>query len=92
MAYEQKELTGSLFKNKKKQTDKHPDTNGSALINDVEYWVSGWTKTTQNGEKWISLAFKPKEGVVVAQEADHRQPPKPGGPKAFGDMDDSIPF
>jgi hypothetical protein len=61
MAYEQKDLTGSLFTNKRKEKETHPNSAGSCLINGVEYWISGWTKTTDKGEKWISLSFKAKE-------------------------------
>ena len=60
MAYEQRELQGSLFKNEKKEKDNHPNMTGSALIDGVEYWVSAWTKTGGKG-KWISLAFKAKD-------------------------------
>jgi len=61
MAYEMKEMSGSLFVNSKKEKDTHPDRNGTALIGGVEYWVSGWIKETKSGDKWLSLAFKPKE-------------------------------
>lgn len=85
MAYEQKELSGSLFKNKKKEKESQPNMTGSALIDGVEYWVSGWTKG--EGEKrWISLAFKRKDGTVV----EKRAPSKPAG--KFDDMADDAPF
>lgn len=58
MAYVQKELSGSLFKNEKKTTDMHPNGNGRCLIAGVEYYVSAWTKEGPKG-KWQSLAFKP---------------------------------
>ena len=61
MAYEMKEMSGSMFVNSKKVTDSHPDRNGTALIGGVEYWVSGWIKETKSGDKWLSLAFKPKD-------------------------------
>lgn len=61
MAYEMKEMSGSMFVNTKKEKDTHPDRNGTALIGGVEYWVSGWIKETKSGDKWLSLAFKPKD-------------------------------
>jgi hypothetical protein len=64
MAYEMKEMSGSLFVNSKKEKDTHPDRNGTALIGGVEYWVSGWIKETKSGDKWLSLAFKVKEQAV----------------------------
>jgi hypothetical protein len=73
MAFEQRELSGSLFKNDKKETEKHPNMTGTALIDGVEYWVSGWTKEGTNG-KWISLAFKPKDKQASRQP--ERQPEK----------------
>ena len=70
--------------NTKKEKDTHPDRNGSALIDGVEYWVSGWIKETKGGDKWLSLAFKPKEEAP-------RKPP--GARRAPADTEeDQIPF
>ena len=60
MAYEQKPNTGSVFKNDRKESDKHPDIKGSALIDGTEYWVAGWRKESERGN-WYSLAFTPKD-------------------------------
>ena len=60
MAYEQKDNSGSLFKNDKKEKDSHPNAKGSAKIDGVEYWVSAWTKKDKNGNPWQSLSFTPK--------------------------------
>lgn len=78
MAYEQRELQGSLFKNTKKEKDSHPNMTGTALIDGVEYWVSGWTKEG-NGGKWISLAFKAKDKQASRQpdRQPERQPERP---------------
>lgn len=91
MPYEQKDNSGSLFKNEKKDTDKHPDRTGSAMIDGRAYWVSGWVKQDRNGNPWMSLAFKPKD------EAPQRKPPMGNAPQkprtTRDDMDgDSIPF
>jgi len=61
MAYEQKPNTGSLFKNNKKESDKHPSHAGSINIDGVTYWLSGWVNETTKGEKYFSLKVKPKE-------------------------------
>ena len=40
--YEQKDNSGAMFVNDKKETDSHPDRKGSAMIGGVAYWDSGW--------------------------------------------------
>jgi hypothetical protein len=82
MPYEQRDNSGSLFKNDKRETDSHPNLKGSALIGGAEYWVSAWTKTTKTGEKWVSLSFASKEA-----RAD-----KPATTPALDSWDDAIPF
>ena len=82
--YETKDNSGSLFRNQKKETDRHPNLTGSARINGVDYWVSCWSKPTKDGtDKWLSLAFKPKDERQTA-------PPPEGN---MNDIDDSdLPF
>ena len=60
MSFEQRDNSGSLFKNKKKTEEKHPNLTGQAKIDGVDYWLSGWTKETKDGDKWVSLSFKKK--------------------------------
>ena len=60
MAYEQRENSGTLFRNDKREKDTHPHAKGSALIDGVEYWVSAWTKEGKDG-RYQSLAFKRKD-------------------------------
>ncbi len=85
MPYEQRDMSGSLFKNDKREKDSHPNATGSALIDGVEYWVSSWTKTDRNGQKWQSLAFKRKDGRRA-------EPPKASAGDAGAPFDDDIPF
>ena len=61
MAYEQRDMSGSLFKNDRKEADTHPDYKGSALLNGVDHWVDAWINTSNSGTKYMSLKFKPKE-------------------------------
>jgi hypothetical protein len=90
MAYEQRDLSGSLFKNDKREKDTHPNLTGTVMIGGVEYWASGWTKERANGEKWISLSFKPKEANGAHRVADVARPlPATPTPAATSD---SVPF
>lgn len=97
MNYEQKDMSGSLFKNNRKEKDSHPDRTGSAMIDGVEYWVSGWVKQDRNGNPWMSLAFKPKQ--ERHETPKDIKPPMGNAPERKGSMkdqanfyDDEVPF
>ena len=68
---------GLLAKNDRKQSENHPDYTGSININGVEYWLSGWLKTGQNGrlagQKFFSLSVKPKDGLAEPRPAPKQQ-------------------
>lgn len=85
MAYEQKEMSGSLFKNDKREKDTHPNATGSCLIDGVDYWISAWTKKDKNGNPWQSLAFKKKDGAQTQASIAKAKAPA-------DEMDDDIPF
>lgn len=87
MAYEPKDNSGSIFQNDRKETDKHPDRSGQAMIGGVEYWVSGWLKKTKDGKPFLSLAFKPK-GEKPQPTTSKMQPR--GSMK--DELDDEVPF
>lgn len=61
MAYEQRDMSGSLFKNDKREKDTQPNARGTAMIDGVLYEISAWTKETKTGDKWQSLSFKRRD-------------------------------
>lgn len=76
---------GSLFKNDKKSEEKHPDLNGSINIEGTDYWISGWSKVSKGGQKFISLSVRPKQ----EQTRQSSQPTR----KTKADLpDDDIPW
>lgn len=81
--------SGAVFKNDRKEKDTHPDYKGSVMIGGVEYWASGWIKTAGSsarnpGSKFLSLAFEPKSGGGGNAA--------PARSKAVDLDDDDIPF
>ena len=80
---EQRDNSGVLFSNDKREKESHPKYKGNIRVDGKDYWISGWIKEGKNG-KFMGLAVSPKED----------QPSQPQSkPKArIEDMDDGIPF
>jgi len=74
--------SGALFKNDRKEQERHPDMKGNATIDGVPYWISGWTKTGQRG-KFLSLSFQKKDSAPVAAKKEVT---------LEVDIDDDIPW
>ena len=82
---------GVLFVNKDRDSDSKPNAKGSINIDGKEYWLSAWTNTDKNGNKYQKLSVQPKEqaqqqGMSQAKQA-YQQPAQPAG-----SFDDDIPF
>lgn len=82
---------GSIWKNDKKETDRHPDFTGSLNVGGVEYWVSAWKRDPNGNPKAPALSFSVKakdeaqqQGIAQAKDAA-TQPTNDS-------FDDSIPF
>lgn len=55
------DMRGVLFRNRRKRKESQPDFTGSAEIDGVEFWISGWQNTSKQGVKFMSLAFNVKQ-------------------------------
>lgn len=53
--------SGALFNNSRKETQNHPDFNGTLNVEGVEYWISGWKKKDRNDNTFVSLSVRQKE-------------------------------
>lgn len=94
MAYDN-ENKGVLFRAQEKKTDKHPDYDGNITIDGVEYWISGWARTSAKGTKFLSLSVKPKQAPQTAKPAPQRTPgqqARHNQGSGFDDFEDSPPF
>jgi len=83
MTYEQRDNEAVLFKNDRKETEKHPDYKGWGQVNGVPVWISAWVKSGKKG-KFMSLSIKPKD------ERPARKPEP--STRREQDFPDSIPF
>ena len=65
---------GSLFKNTKKEEDRHPDYNGSINVEGTEYWLNAWIKESKkDGTKFFSLSVKEKQDSPRQSSAPTRK-------------------
>lgn len=97
MAYEQRDNSGSLFVNDRKERDNHPDYSGTIMVDGKLYWLSAWEKQGQRGA-FFSLSVKPKEERARASsERPQRRAARPSDypkdePPSDRIEDDEIPW
>ena len=83
MAEYSNENRGTLFKNTKKEEDRHPDYNGSINVEGTEYWLNAWIKESKkDGTKFFSLSVKEKQD----------SPRQSSAPTRKTKDDDGLPF
>ena len=74
MDQQQRDNSGALFKNDRKETEQQPDYKGSLVAAGVEYQLSAWVKTAKSGQKYMSLAIKPKGATPAKAKAAPADP------------------
>ena len=77
------DMSGALFKNKDKKTDRHPDYTGQCVVNGELLRLSAWIKTSKAGNTYMSLAFSVPDDY-------HKTNNLPGSAQQYDD--DDIPF
>jgi hypothetical protein len=71
---------GVLFTNARKAREGDPDYTGSLNFGGVDLWISAWSKTSRNGDQYLSLSVRPK-----AEAAKQPARPVATGPVKFGE-------
>lgn len=63
MAYEQRDNSGSLFVNDRRDGEKvnQPHRTGTAMVGGKLYRVAAWEKKTKTGAEYLSISFTPKQ-------------------------------
>lgn len=75
---------GVLFKNQKKESDRHPDYTGSINVDGKEMWLSAWVKESKEGKKFFSLSVQEKDAKPASKPTNRSG--------SLADMTDDIPF
>lgn len=83
--------SGALFKNERKETEKHADYRGSLNVEGTDWWISAWLKTSKNGQKFMSLSVKRKDGTADRPAQQALKEVQKHFPDATLD-EDSVPF
>jgi len=58
---------GSIWKNDKRETDKHPHLTGTLNVQGKDFWVSAWVKEKDANPKApeLTMSIKPKDDSKV---------------------------
>lgn len=77
---------GALYKNDRKENEKHPDYSGSINVDGKDFWLSAWIKEGKGG-KFFSMSVRPKEDKGRSQAK-----PTPKSRGVEPDFDEDLPF
>ena len=95
MSYEMKDNSFTVFPNRRKEKDTHPDFTGSIKIGGQERWFNMWQKQDKNGNVYFSGTVGE---IKMSRERVNKPAPKPLSQQAAAkrpkdDLDDEIiPF
>ncbi len=90
MSDQQRDNSGILGKNNRKEKDTHPTHSGQCMIDGKQYWISAWVKDGRDGSRFFSLAFKPK--LARDHAGASQNPPARTTEVSADDFSDDIPF
>ena len=82
--------SGVLFRNDKRETEKHPEYTGNITIEGKEFYLSAWVnESARTGQKYFAIKATPKAATIPATTTAPAQP-RPG--VVVSDLIDDLPF
>jgi hypothetical protein len=69
---EQKNNSGTIFRNVKKETAQAPDYSGTATVNEKKFRIAGWINKSKTGSNYLRILFteiieQPQTGTPTEQ-------------------------
>lgn len=84
-----KNNSGALFRNDKRETEKHPEYTGNITIEGKEFYLSAWVnESARTGQKYFALKATPKAATAPTTTA----PAQPSQTTTIADPVDDLPF
>lgn len=83
----QRDNSGILGKNLRREKDGHPTHSGQCTIDGKQFWISAWVKEGRNG-RFFSIAFRPK----LARDHQGATGNPPARTDERDEFSDEIPF
>ncbi len=77
---------GGIWKNVRKESDRHPDFTGQLNVEGVEYWVSAWKRKPDASAKAPALSFSIKRKDESVRESAQK------ARETVDEFNDDIPF
>ena len=85
-----KNNSGALFRNDKRETEKHPEYTGNITIEGKEFYLSAWVnESARTGQKYFAIKATPEAATAPATTTAPAQP-RPG--VVVADLIDDLPF
>ena len=84
-----KNNSGALFRNDKRETEKHPEYTGNITIEGKEFYISAWVnESARTGQKYFAIKATPKAATAPATTTATTRPQT----STIADPVDDLPF
>ena len=89
---EQKNNSGTIFRNAKKETAQAPDYSGTATVAEKKYRIAGWINKSKTGGNYLRIIFNEPPMIPIAPLPAEQSRLEIGSGNVDSVMLDDLPF